>query len=113
MVTLNDLIYNSGDIFLPEPIKKILYKTYYRYKYFYINGWSFLHLFSGMIVGYIYLTYLPKNMGKYYYKMLIIHTIWELWQLLIGMTKPTKKGFLDILVDTIMFLIGNIIIFNI
>ena len=42
--------------------------------------------------------------------MFALHTIWECWQILIGMSKPymlTGRGNLvDIVVDTLMFMLG-------
>jgi hypothetical protein len=105
-------LYNSGDIFLPAPIKKMLDKYIYTTSNnsFYINGWTFLHYFSGMIIGAIYL-YLGKKISfYYYYKLFIIHTIWELWQMLIGMSKPWKltghSNLIDTFVDTFVFMLG-------
>lgn len=106
------IIYNSGDVFLPESIKQSLDVFLYKSKNgtFYINGWTFIHLFSGVILGALYL-YLGKRIGFfYYYNLLIIHTIWELWQMLIGMSKPwTLTGhsnLIDTFVDTFVFMFG-------
>jgi hypothetical protein len=110
MDTINKIAYNTGDFLLPEKIKTRLRRVYYRNDYMYLNGWSFVHFFSGVLTGYLYLK-LNYDRKLYLYKMLIIHTIWELWQMLIGMTKPYKPvGFSDFIVDTIMFMLGAIII---
>jgi hypothetical protein len=107
-------IYNSGDVFLPASIKKMLDKYIYTTptQSFYINGWTFLHCLSGMIIGAIYL-YLGKNLNFYYYHLFIIHTIWELWQMLIGMSNPWKfsghSNLIDIFVDTLVFMLGSYI----
>jgi hypothetical protein len=108
------IIYNSGDFFFPTFIKNILDKNIYitQNNSFYINGWSLLHYFSGMILGAVYL-YLDKGLNFYYYYLFIIHTIWELWQMLIGMSKPWKltgdSNLIDTFVDTIFFMIGTYI----
>jgi hypothetical protein len=108
------LIYNSGDFFFPKFIKNILDKNIYitQNNSFYINGWTLLHYFSGMILGAVYL-YLDKGLNFYYYYLFIIHTIWELWQMLIGMSKPWKltgdSNLIDTFVDTIVFMIGTYI----
>jgi hypothetical protein len=108
------IIYNSGDFFFPKFIKNILDKNIYitQNNSFYINGWSLLHCFSGMILGAVYL-YLDKGLNFYYYYLFIIHTIWELWQMLIGMSKPWKltgdSNLIDTFVDTIFFMIGTYI----
>jgi hypothetical protein len=107
-----EIIYNSGDFFLPVQLKKILEKHLYLSSnyVFYINGWTIVHFLSGVFVGFIYL-YLKKPKNQYYYKMLVIHTIWELWQMLIGMSKPWKlsgnSSLIDIFVDTIFFMFGT------
>jgi hypothetical protein len=114
--TLNweQIIYNSGDFFFPKFIKNILDKNIYitQNNSFYINGWTLLHYFSGMILGAVYL-YLDKGLNFYYYYLFIIHTIWELWQILIGMSKPWKltgdSNLIDTFVDTIVFMIGTYI----
>jgi|688.fasta_scaffold301931_2 hypothetical protein len=108
------IIYNSGDFFFPKFIKNILDKNIYitQNNSFYINGWSLLHCFSGIILGVVYL-YLDKGLNFYYYYLFIIHTIWELWQMLIGMSKPWKltgdSNLIDTFVDTIFFMIGTYI----
>jgi hypothetical protein len=109
------VIYNSGDVFLPKHIKSILDDSIYMTNNhsFYINGWSFIHFFSGILFGAIYL-YLDKPTKFYYYKMLVIHTIWELWQMLIGMSKPWKltgdSNLIDTFVDTFAFMFGTYVI---
>jgi len=108
----NKVIYNSGDVFFPKPLKEFLDKDIFttHKRSFYINGWSFMHFFSGIVIGAIYL-YLDKPIEFYYFKMLVIHTIWELWQMLIGMSKPWKltgdSNLIDTFVDTIVFMLGT------
>ena len=111
-INWNKVIYNSGDVFLPVPIKQALDKYLYTTKNgsFYINGWTFLHLFSGVFLGTLYL-YLGKQIEFfYYYNLFIIHTIWELWQMLIGMSKPWNltghSNLIDTFVDTFVFMFG-------
>lgn len=110
----DNIIIRSGDMFMPYKIKKILNITLLgNSKTYYINGWSFMHLVSGMIIGYIYI-YLGYSSVDYYYKMFILHTIWELWQMLIGIVNPFKwkgdSGLADTIVDTIFFMIGSYMI---
>ena len=112
---LNQLIYNSGDIFLPKRIKKILLIDLVgsSKKTLYVSGWSIIHLINGIISGYIYL-YFKWNRKLYILKLLIIHTIWELWQTIIGMAKPYKltgrSNLIDSLLDTLFFMLGAYII---
>ena len=113
-INWNQMIYNSGDFFFPKFIINILDKYIYvtQNNSFYINGWTLLHYFSGMILGAVYL-YLDKELKFYYYKLFIIHTLWELWQMLIGMSKPWKltgdSNLIDTFVDTTVFMIGTYI----
>ena len=112
------VLYNSGDVFLPKPIKEFLDKSLYMTKNhsFYINGWTFVHYFSGVLVGAIYL-YFNKPIQSYYIYLLILHTIWELWQVFIGMAKPWKltghSNLIDSFVDTIVFMLGAYVTFQI
>jgi len=108
---LQNIIYNSGDAFLPEKIKKILGTDLIgtSNKTFYISGWSIVHFINGIIIGYIYL-YFKGGIKLYVLKMLIIHTIWEFWQFLIGMSNPYKltgrSNLIDTIMDTILFMLG-------
>jgi hypothetical protein len=112
-----DILYRSGDVFLPKSIKNLLDTSLYSSKdtSFYINGWTFIHIISGIIVGYIYL-HLGYARTDYFYTMFIIHTIWETWQIIIGMSKPFSltgdNNRIDIFVDTFAFLYGTYIIKN-
>jgi hypothetical protein len=106
-----NLIYNSGDVFLPEKIKTILLTDLIgsSMKTFYISGWSLVHLMNGIIAGYLYL-YFKGDSRLYTFKLLVLHTLWELWQMLIGMAKPYKltgrSNLIDTLMDTLFFMMG-------
>ena len=112
---LQNIIYNSGDVFLPEKVKNILGMDLIgtSKKTFYVSGWSLVHLINGIIIGYIYL-YFKWDIRLYALKLFIIHTIWELWQVLIGMSKPYKltgrSNLIDIIMDTIFFMSGAYIV---
>lgn len=109
-----DVIYRSGDVFLPKPIKTFLDTPLYESKNtsFYINVWTIVHVISGLIGGYIYL-YWEYNKRNYYYNLFIIHSIWEAWQIFIGMSKPFSltghNNSIDIFVDTAAFMLGTYI----
>lgn len=102
-----DLLYRSGDLFLPLWVRQILerYHIGNDRTVFYITNWSIVHLLSGVLTGYILLEKYPSL--PYYTTGFIVHTIWEFWQIFIGMTKwKTARGSMDIFVDTAMFMIG-------
>jgi hypothetical protein len=108
----NTLLYRSGDVFLTGKLKYFLdivlvgdYESGW-----YISNWSLMHMISGMIVGSIF----RENRNRYLYG-LVIHTLWELWQIYIGMSNAHKKlsgksGLSDTVVDTLFFLLGMKII---
>lgn len=114
------LFINSADFFLPKPIVNLLNTNFYKLSNysFYINGWTFIHFLSGMLLGIIYLNLYSTNYyNLYFYSLFIIHTIWELWQMLVKVSKPWKltgdSNLIDTLVDTFVFMCGaaiNIII---
>jgi hypothetical protein len=111
---IKKIIYSSGDIFLPENVKTILQRDIIgsSKKTFYISGWSMNHFISGIIVGYLYL-YFKYDVTRYTLNMLIIHTCWEVWQILIGMSKPYKltgsSNLVDTIIDTLLFMCGSYI----
>jgi hypothetical protein len=110
-----DIIYSSGDVFLPESIKQVLTKDIIgdSKKTFYVSGWSIVHFINGMIFGYLYIYY-SYNPKKYYFNMFILHTLWELWQILIGMSKPYSivgsSNIVDTILDTVFFMTGTYIV---
>jgi hypothetical protein len=114
-ISIQNLIYNSGDIFLPENIKNILGTDLIgtSKKTFYVSGWSIIHFINGIIVGYLYL-YFNYDSRFYILRLFIIHTIWECWQILIGMAKPYKltgrSNLIDTIMDTLFFMLGAYIV---
>ena len=116
------VIFNSGDVFLPEPIKNFLSIFIYKYPntknesnlIFYIQWWSIVHFISGIVVGFLYLYY-GYQIQNYFLYMLIIHTLWEIWQVIIGMSKPYnligRNGLIDTITDTTLFMIGAYLYF--
>ena len=58
---LQNIIYNSGDVFLPESVRTILLTEIIGSikKTFYITWWSIIHFINGIIVGYLYLFFTP------------------------------------------------------
>jgi hypothetical protein len=116
-INLQKIIYSSGDVFLPEKVKKILGTDLIgtSKKTFYVSGWSIVHLISGIIIGYIYL-YFKGYSRLYALKLFTIHTIWEVWQMLIGMSSPHKltgrSNLIDTIMDSIFFMLGAYIILH-
>ena len=118
-INWSQVIYNSGDVFLPEFIRNALGKIIYKYPNsdtnytFYIQGWTFIHFLNGIIFGYLYLSfgYIKNN---YFINMFILHTLWEVWQIIIGMSKPWtiigRNNIVDTFVDTFVFLLGSYLI---
>jgi hypothetical protein len=108
---VSKILFNSGDVFLPMRVKSVLNTYLYNTPNhsFYINGWSILHLLSGILFGAIYL-FLGKEESLFYFHLLILHTIWELWQVFIGMAKPWRRtgdsNLIDSVVDTGLFMMG-------
>lgn len=110
------IIYSSGDVFLPESVRNILGTVIYKYPNsktnytFYIQGWTFIHFLNGIITGYLYL-YFGYSKKNYFLYMFILHTLWEIWQIIIGMSKPLnilgRNNIIDTLVDTLSFLSGS------
>ena len=108
---IQNIIYNSGDVFLPEKVKDILGRDLIgnSKKTFYVSGWSIVHLINGIIIGYLYL-YFKGDSRFYFFKLFIMHTLWECWQMLIGMAKPYKltgrSNLIDTIMDTLFFMLG-------
>lgn len=95
-------IYRSGDIWLPKSTVKFLH-TYVignDKTLFYINYWHGMHFLSGVLFG------LFTGFQHPFVTYFLLHTVWELWQILIGMTNLNLRGIIDIGVDTCMGLIG-------
>jgi len=95
-----NLLYRSGDLFLPKNIRKFL-ETYIvgnDKSYYYISYWTIAHLISGILTYYL-ITVNPIN-------ALLFHTAWELWQIFIGMTILDTRGIIDIANDTLFFMCG-------
>jgi hypothetical protein len=86
-----------SDGLLPENITKILYKNFVKVGEAYINGWSFMHLFSGIITS-LY--------GYNLWAAIIIHSLWELFQTCIGDNSWDLETMYDIPLDTAFFMFG-------
>ncbi len=101
------ILFHSGDLFLPTPVKEFLEQYWIGddQSLFYVTWWTLIHFFSGIFTGYLLVQY--KQIGAYYLSGFLIHTLWEIWQV-IGKNTPywTARGQLDIGVDTAAFMLG-------
>lgn len=86
-----------SDAFMPKPVKKILYTNIIPVGPAYINGWSFMHMLSGVIVGMMKIDWLTA---------LIIHTLWEIFQATIGDNSLDVETLFDVPLDTMFFMMG-------
>jgi len=106
---LNEILFNSGDLFLPKPIKAFL-ETYWigdDTSLFYVTWWTFIHFLSGILTGYLLVK--TKSATTYFWTGFLIHTVWELWQMIGKNTKYwTARGQIDVGVDTTVFMLGMV-----
>jgi hypothetical protein len=101
-----DILFRSGDVFLPASVRKVLEHYYIGNdrSLVYFTNWSIIHFLSGVLLGYILITYYPNL--DYYWTGFYWHTVWEVWQLFVRNTPRTPRGFIDICVDTSMTMLG-------
>lgn len=108
-MSLAELMYRSGDLFLPLTVSRFLgrYWVGNDQTVFYVTNWTLVHLISGMIIGILMKRQCSHSRQKYYLTGLVIHTLWECWQIFIGMTPIlTSRGLVDTMVDTLSFMMG-------
>lgn len=103
---------DSGDLFLPQYLRDFLeiYIIGSTKSLFYITIWSIMHLISGVFTGYFFLHYTYYTFRDSLIIAFIVHTIWELWQYIITNTQKTLRGLVDTIVDSILFMLGFIIV---
>lgn len=101
---MNTPWYASGDLFLPKSVRTFL-ETYVigdDKSLVYISLWSFMHSFSGVLFSFV-----SDSLQGY----IVVHTVWELWQIYIGMTPiHTARGVIDIFTDTFMGILGFLLV---
>ena len=102
-------VYRSGDLFFGARLRRFL-ETFLVGSYaspVYITYWSVLHFVSGLLTAYVLTV---TNTESPYWVGLGLHTLWEGWQVLIGMAHPLRltghNGLVDILMDTVLFMVG-------
>ncbi len=111
--SVHDMLYRSGDVFLPKSVRDILQRYWIGSPKttFYITNWSIVHFLTGIATAYF--LFQSKIKENIYLVAFLIHTIWELWQIFIGMTPIyTLRGQVDIVVDTLLFMFGTWIYMN-
>jgi hypothetical protein len=71
----------------------------------YITNWTVVHFGSGVLTALLFRP--TMSFSALLALGLLIHTLWELWQILIGMTHiATLRGKVDTVVDTVAYMLG-------
>lgn len=116
MVDKKGYLFRSGDLFFSDRIRAFL-ETFIYGSYngtFYLTYWSILHLISGIFIAYIFKNY--YTIKNPYWIGFWIHNLWEIWQILIGMSKPFKltgqNNIVDTILDTLLFMLGMWIVLD-
>jgi hypothetical protein len=111
MPTLKDALFLSGDLFLPKPVRMFLERYWIGNDntFIYVTNWSIVHILSGILTGYLLLTYAPSS--SYYRTGFWVHSAWELWQILVRNTPYwTLRGLVDVGMDTLLFMLGMLFV---
>ena len=119
-MSLIQFMYDTGDAFLPETFIQFLSQNIVGSKsYVYLDGWSVVHFITGILAGFVFNKFSknPTPSTEYYFSLFIFHTIWEMWQVAIGMSTTWvlfgHNAFMDTVVDTFCFLFGAFVYKNI
>ena len=92
-----------SDAYLPPPLVEWLSGTvFFTVNNADIDGWTLVHFLSGIITGML----LTQNIKE----ALIIHTLWECFQVVAGDNKCDLETITDIFFDTIAFVLGFLVI---
>ena len=91
------LLQRISDGFIPPDIAKILYQPFFRVGPTDVNGWSLVHMISGMLFALV-----THNI----WIALLVHTGWEGFQFIAGDNKFDIETAIDISLDTLFFLAG-------
>ena len=100
----DDIVCQSGDLFLPYSFRRKL--EYYIIgsdtSLFYVTFWTIIHMLSGVFLAYFNVSYLNG---------FIIHTAWELLQIAVKNTPIYKlRGQIDVITDTVFFMLGMFLV---
>lgn len=115
-LSIKDIGYHSTYLFLPNYLRDRLdVDLIGSNKYtFYISGWSILHFIGGCLIGFLFLYFKWDNF--YFLKLLILHILFEAWELFVQTSQPynlTGDGNLvDTIIDTILFMLGGYIVYG-
>jgi hypothetical protein len=106
MPTFQDVLFLSGDLFLPKSVRRVLEHYYVGNDrtLIYITNWSLVHFFTGVLTAWVLETHYPGY--DTLFTAFLLHTMWEIWQLAVRNTPWTLRGVLDIGMDTLLFLGG-------
>ena len=95
---VSQFFWNLGGAFLPEKVHKVLDKPWFKIKGAEIGGWSAFHFLMGVLTALFINSYICA---------FVIHTVWEAYQVAIGMTKlQYSSARWDTLFDTIFYMVG-------
>jgi len=98
---------------MPDDFEEYLAKKHYDKNNVYINNWHFMHFYSGILFGGIILYFYRRiTVESFLFKVIAFHSIWEGFQILIEETENRLKSIPDILIDTLFFTIGSLIVFE-
>jgi hypothetical protein len=86
-----------SDSFLPKDIKELLFRPLIKLGPADINGWNFMHMFSGILIA---------SFGFDFWQAFFIHLVWEIFQATVGDNKLDSETLLDVPLDTLFFLFG-------
>jgi hypothetical protein len=107
MPECRDVLCRTGDLLLPVSVRRVLemYWIGNERSWVYITNWSIVHAISGVLTALLLQRYAarwPVVATSFW-----IHTAWELWQILVQNTPWwTLRGWVDIAMDTTLFMLG-------
>lgn len=104
-MNINAVLFRSGDLFLPKSLRRVL-EYYYignDTSLVYVTNWTLIHFLTGLLIAYMFKRYKEQEL---YLTAFLLHTLWELWQIYGENTPMTPRGFVDIVVDTVAYMLG-------
>jgi hypothetical protein len=113
---LVEKLYRLGDAYLPPHVSKILdYRFAGSNNGYYVDFWSVTHFVWGMIINAVLGWFRLFNATTIYVMGFILHTLWELFQVMIGMSTFCRYhsyrpfGLADTILDTLFFMFGMVL----